>query len=143
MTIRIQDDPTAVLPAVPAKEPFARAEPPAALAELEAEWLAHLDSLPPYRGTFRERIVSGLRRVWDGPPERPLTQEEMDRIMRPRESDYLPEIVPPDDPERLAWEAYLRSIGVRPATRWSAPIRTPVRRPTFWSKLKYRISQGW
>lgn len=143
MTTWTEDKGPAVLPPLPEEGPPPRAELPAVLAAQEAEWLAYLDSRPPYRRTFREWVVAGLRRAWDGPPEPPLTDEEMERIMQPREDDWLPEIVPPDDPERLAWEAHLRSIGVRPAKKWSTRIRKPVRRPTFWSKLRYRISRGW
>ena len=146
MAVRIEDNEAAVLsrehPQDPA--PATAVGLPAALAARQAEWLAHLDHLPPYRRTFRERVVAGLRRVWDGPPDEPLTEEEMRMIMRPTaEEDDLPELVPPDDPERLAWEAHLRSIGVRPAAKWNFPIREPIRRPSRWEKFKYRVSRGW
>lgn len=142
MGTRIEDNQTAVLPL---KEPPPRAEPPAALAAREAEWLAYVDSLPPYRRTFRETVVAGLRRIWEGPPEPPLTAAEMEMIMRPREDedDDPPELVPPDDPERLAWEGELRAIGVRPARKWSFPVREPIRRPSLWQRIKHRVSRGW
>jgi hypothetical protein len=43
----------------------------------------------------------------------------------------LPELVPPDDPERLAYEAGLRAIGVTPARVWNFPVRKPIRRPDW------------
>ncbi|HEX6038313.1 hypothetical protein [Longimicrobium sp.] len=97
------------------------------------------------RRTPREKIVDGLRRAWYGPDPEPLTDEEMRMIMRPRddEDDGLPERVPPDDPERLAWEAELRAIGVRPARKWNFPVREPFRRPSLWERIKYRVSRGW
>jgi hypothetical protein len=94
--------------------------------------------------TLREKLVDGLRRVWYGPDPGPLTDEEMRMIMRPREDeDDLPERVPPDDPGRLAWEAELRAMGVRPAKKWNFPRRAPIKRPSVWEKIKYRISLGW
>jgi hypothetical protein len=146
MAVRIEDDEPAVLKREHSQEPALATvvRPPALLVAQEAEWLAHLDQLPPYRRTFRERIVEGLRRVWDGPPEEPLTEEELRMIMQPpEEEEDLPELVSPADPERLAWEAHLRSIGVRPATKWNFPIREPIRRPSFWEKFRYRVSRGW
>lgn len=96
------------------------------------------------RRTVRERLVDALRRVWYGPDPAPLTGEEMAMIMRPREDeDALPELVPPDDPERLAWEAELRAMGVRPATKWNFPQRPPRRKPGLLDRIKYRISLGW
>ncbi len=146
MAIRIEDNEPAVLSREhPQDSPQATvAGPPAVLAARQAEWLAHLDQLPPCRRTFRERIVDGLRRIWDGPPEEPLSEKELRMIMQPPdEEDDLPELVSADDPERLAWEAHLRSIGVRPATKWNFPVREPIRRPSRWEKFKYRVSRGW
>lgn len=89
--------------------------------------------------------MDGVRRVWYGPAPEPLTDEEMRLIMRQvkEEVENLPERVPPDDPGRLAWEAELRAIGVRPAKKWSYPNRAPRRRPGFWQRIRYRISLGW
>jgi hypothetical protein len=66
-------------------------------------------------------------------------------IMRRAEEEVenLPERVPPDNPGRLAWEAELRAIGVRPAKKWSSPNREPRRRPGLWQRIRYRISLGW
>jgi hypothetical protein len=146
MAVRIEEDETAVLSQEHPQEPtpVTVVRPPALLAARNAEWLAHLDGLPPYRRTFREMVADSLHRIRYGSPEEPLTEEEMRMITRPPEKeDDLPELVPPDDPERLAWEAHLRSIGVQPATKWNFPIREPIRRPSLWEKLKYRVSRGW
>lgn len=140
---RIEDNEPAVLPREASRDLPKSVEMPPALAAREAEWLAFLDQLPPRRRRFREIVGDGLRRVWDGPPEEPLTDEEVRSIMQPEEEE-LPELVPPDDPERLAWEAHLRSLGIRPATRWGPRSRKPpLRRPTLWQKIKYRVSRGW
>jgi hypothetical protein len=97
------------------------------------------------RRTLWEKLVDGFRRAWDGPDPGPLTDEEMRLIMRRAEEEFesLPERVPPDDPDRLAWEAELRAIGVRPAKKWSSPNREPRRRPGLWQRIRYRISLGW
>lgn len=95
--------------------------------------------------TLWEKLVDGVRRVWYGPHPEPLTDDEMRMIMRrvEEEVENLPERVPPDDPGRLAWEAELRAIGVRPARKWSFPNREPGRRPGLWQRIRYRISLGW
>lgn len=97
------------------------------------------------RRTLREKLVDGFRRAWDGPDPEPLTDDEMRLIMRraQEEVENLPERVPPDDPDRLAWEAELRAIGVRPAKKWSFANREPRRRPGLWQRIRYRISLGW
>lgn len=97
------------------------------------------------RRTLWEKVVDGFRRVWDGPDPGPLTDDEMRMIMRRAEDEFdkLPERVPPDDPGRLAWEAELRAMGVRPAKKWNFPDRKPRRRPGLWDRIKYRISLGW
>lgn len=88
--------------------------------------------------------MDGFRRAWYGPDPGPLTDEELRMIRRPRvEEDDLPERVSPDDPARLAWEAELRAIGVRPAKKWSFPQREPRRRPGVLERIRYRISLGW
>ena len=146
MAIRIEDDETAVLSREQVEQtaPATVVRPPAALAAREAEWLAYLDRLPPRRRTASERVVDSLRRVWNGPPAEPLSNEELRMIMQaPEGEEDLPELVPPDDPGRLAWEAHLRSVGVRPATMWNFPIREPLRRPSLWENIKHRVSRGW
>ncbi|WP_420126770.1 hypothetical protein [Longimicrobium sp.] len=97
------------------------------------------------RRTLGEKLVDGLRRAWHGPDPEPLTADEMRMIMRRAEDeiDSLPERVPPDDPDRLAWEAELRAIGVRPAKRWNFPDREPRQKPGVWASIKYRVSRGW
>lgn len=141
MASRIEENEPAVLSRDLRDELPPSARPPAVLAARQAEWLAYLDQLPPYRRTLRERVVDGLRRVWEGPPPEPLTAEEMETIMRPREEDDdLPELVPPDDPERLAWEAHLRPHGIRPAASW-APRRDRkvFRKPGWRAWLRARL----
>jgi hypothetical protein len=86
--------------------------------------------------------VDAIRRVWDGPAPNPLTDEEMRMIMQPREDDGVPELVPPDDPERLAWEAELRARGYTPARVWNWPERTRIPKATVWERLKYRLRGG-
>ena len=95
------------------------------------------------RRTLAEKLRDALRRAWYGPDPGPLTNAEMAMIMRRVEEDDRPELVPPDDPDRLAWEAELRAMGVTPARKWCASAGTPVRRPGLWAKIKYRISLGW
>lgn len=97
------------------------------------------------RRTLWEKLMDGVRRAWDGPDPGPLTDEEMRLIMRRAEEEVenLPERVPPDDPGRLAWEAELRAIGVRPARKWSFANREPRRRPGLWQRIRYRVSLGW
>lgn len=97
------------------------------------------------RRTLWEKLIDGLRRAWHGPAPEPLTDDEIRMITRQVEEEVenLPERVPPDDPGRLAWEAELRAIGVRPAKKWSYPTRAPRRRPGLWQRIRYRISLGW
>jgi hypothetical protein len=51
----------------------------------------------------------------------------------------LPEDVSPDDPERLAFEAWARSIGAKPPTVWNWPVRKPVRIPDWRDWLRARL----
>jgi hypothetical protein len=96
------------------------------------------------RRTLGEKLLDRFRRAWYGPDPGPLTDEELRMIRRPREEENdLPERVPPDDPARLAWEAELRAMGVRPAKKWSFPEHEPRRRPGVWERIRYRISLGW
>jgi len=69
------------------------------------------------------------------------TDEEVERERaneRAAEAD-LPERVAPDDPERLAFEAELRAIGVTPARVWNFPVRKPVRRPDWRDWVRNRL----
>lgn len=95
------------------------------------------------RRPLAQKIRDAFRRVWYGPDPGPLTDAEMAMIMCRLGEDDRPELVPPDDPDRLAWEVELRVIGVTPAKRWSAPAGKPVRKSGFWGRIKYRISLGW
>jgi hypothetical protein len=144
MRSRVENDELMVLPGSTSQEPApdTAAGPPAVLVAACAVRLGHL---PEPRRTLWETIADAARRVRYGPPEDPLTDEEVEMILRraKEESDALPELVPPDDPERLAWEAHLRSIGVRPAAKWAVPARKPLRRPSLWERIKYRVSRGW
>src|SRR4028119_320963 len=100
------------------------------------EYRASLARRARARRTLWERLVDGFRRAWNGPDPGPLTDEEMRLIMRgvEEEVDHLPERGPPDDPGRLALEAELRAMGVRPAKKWSFPHRQPRRRPGLWQR---------
>lgn len=92
------------------------------------------------RRTLREKLVHGLRRAWYGPDPEPLTDGEMRMLPRSRgDEDNLPERVLPDDPERLAWEAELRSKGYTPAKVWNWPERNRIPRATLWERLRYRL----
>jgi hypothetical protein len=136
-------------------EPDVLLAPGSGEIEREVNMATHYSGLDEYRESLRrqvrarrtlwEKLVDGVRRAWYGPGPEPLTDEEMRLIMRgvEEEVDNLPERVPPDDPGRLAWEAELRAIGVRPAKKWSFPNREPRRRPTLWQRIRYRISLGW
>jgi hypothetical protein len=117
------------------------------LADLEARLFGDVQPLPdtplPRRPLGRV-VADAARRVWYGPPPENLTEEEMRWIMRPRddEDDGPPERVPPDDPDRLAWEAELRALGIRPAKKWSFPNREPIPRPTVWARIQERFRRG-
>jgi hypothetical protein len=95
------------------------------------------------RRTLAEKLRDAFRRAWYGPDPGPLTDAEMAMIMRAVEADDAPELVPPDDPARLAWEAELRAMGVTPARRWGPPTGKPARKSGLWARIKYRISLGW
>jgi hypothetical protein len=117
------------------------------LSQLEARLFGHIEPLPETplpRRRIRRLAADALRRVWYGPPPEDLTEEEIRWIMRPRdnEDDGLPERVPPDDPDRLAWEAELRALGITPAKRWSFRPRRPIPKPTMWERLRERFRRG-
>jgi hypothetical protein len=85
------------------------------------------------RTDLRHRVLSRLLRL-------PTDEEVKREIAEERAAEAnLPELVPPDDPERLAWEAELRSIGVRPAKVWNYPIRKPIRRPDWRDWVRSRL----
>jgi hypothetical protein len=88
------------------------------------------EPLPELRTDWRHRVLSRIL----GLP----TDEEVERqIAEERAAEAnLPERVPPDDPERLAWEAELRAIGVTPAKIWNFPIRKPIRRPDWRDRVR-------
>jgi hypothetical protein len=118
------------------------------MSELHARLFGDLEPLPNTplpRRSLRRVLADAIHRVWYGPPPENLTDEEMRWIMRPRddEDDGLPERVPPDDPDRLAWEAELRAIGVTPAKKWNFPLREPLPRPTVWERVQERFRRGW
>lgn len=83
------------------------------------------EMVPEIRRDWRHRVLSRLL----GLP----TDEEVERqIAEDRAAEAnLPERVPPDDPERLAWEAELRAKGYTPAKIWNFPIRKPMRKPDW------------
>jgi hypothetical protein len=117
------------------------------LSQLQAHLfgdLAPLPDTPLPRRPFRRVVSDAIHRVWHGPPQEDLTEEEVRWLMRPRddEDDGLPERVPPDDPDRLAWEAELRALGITPAKKWSFPNRPPRPRPTVWERLQERFRRG-
>jgi hypothetical protein len=89
--------------------------------------------LPEIRTDVRHRVLSRLLRL-------PTDEEEARAWAEEREAEAnLPERVSPDDPERLAWEAELRAIGVRPARVWNFPRRKPIRRPDWRDWLRARL----
>jgi hypothetical protein len=117
----------------------------ARLSELHARLFGDLElpnTMP--RRTMGRVLADAARRVWYGPPPENLTDEEVRWVMRPRddEDDGLPERVPPDDPDRLAWEAELRAAGITPAKKWNFPERAPLPRFTFRERIRERFRRG-
>lgn len=85
------------------------------------------------RTDLRHRVLSRLLRL-------PTDEEVAREIAAEREAEAnLPERVPPDDPERLAWEAELRAIGVTPAKVWNFPHRKPLRKPDWRDWIRNRL----
>lgn len=84
------------------------------------------------RTDLRHRVLSRLLALPTDEEAREWAEE------RKAEAD-LPERVSPDDPERLAWEAELRAIGVKPARVWNFPRRKPIRRPDWRDWLRARL----
>lgn len=90
------------------------------------------DALP-IRDDRRHRLVSRLLGL---PTDEELAREmEQERVVE----DVPPERVPPDDPDRLAWEAELRALGITPAKLWNFPVRKPLRRPDWRDWLRERL----
>jgi hypothetical protein len=56
---------------------------------------------------------------------------------RTNENEWAP--VPPGHPDRPAFEAKMRALGIKPATDWNWPDPAPVRRPGWWSRLRYFV----
>ena len=100
---------------------------PVSMPRWEAETLAGI------RTDWRHRVLSRLLRL--------PTDEEVEReIAAELEAEAnLPERVPPDNPERLAWEAELRAIGVTPAKVWNFPDRKPLRKPDWRDWIRNRL----
>lgn len=88
------------------------------------------EPLPDIRTDRRHRVLSRLLRL-------PTDEEARREIAAEREAEAnLPETVPPDDPDRLAWEAELRAKGYTPAKVWNFPIRKPIRIPGWRDRLR-------
>lgn len=104
-------------------------------SQIEEMTLPGLEAEPsmPIRTDRRHRLLSHLLGL--------QTDEEVAReIAEERAAEAcLPERVSPHDPGRLAWEAELRAIGVRPAKVWNFPIRKPIRRPDWRDWLRNRL----
>jgi hypothetical protein len=107
-----------------------------------ASRLEHLDALEqlipadPGRRSWRYRLLTVLLRL---PTDKQEEEAAAERAAEREAEKYLPERVPPDDPERLAFEAELRAIGVRPAKVWNFPIRKPIRRSDWRDWLRYYL----
>jgi hypothetical protein len=91
------------------------------------------EPFPELRTDWRHRVLSRLLRL-------PTDEEVQREIAAERAAEAnLPERVPPDDPERLAWEAELRAMGLRPAKIWDFPVRKPLRRPDWRDWIRNRL----
>jgi hypothetical protein len=106
-----------------------------------ASRLAHLEAIEqlipadPER-SWRYRLLTTLLRL---PTDEDEAAAAAERAVAREAEKYLPERVPPDDPERLAFEAELRAMGIRPARVWNFPIRKPIRRPDWRDWLRYHL----
>jgi hypothetical protein len=89
----------------------------------------------PARG-WRYRLVTALLRL---PTDEDDARAAEVRAAEREAEKFLPERVPPDDPERLAWEAELRAHGIIPAKVWNFPDRTPIRRPDWRDWLRHHL----
>lgn len=95
--------------------------------------LREREIIPAPRTDVRHRVLSRLLGL-------PTEEEEARDCEEERMAEaILPERVPPDDPDRLAWEAELRAIGVQPAKVWNFPARKPIRKPDWRDWLRNRL----
>ena len=102
------------------------------------EYLQPWDDLIPTapKRSWRWRVLTTLLRLPTDEQEAAAAAAEAAE----REAEkYLPETVPPDDPERLAFEAELRAAGITPAAVWNFPKRKPIRRPDWRDWLRYHL----
>jgi hypothetical protein len=91
------------------------------------------EPFPEVRRDWRHRTLSRLLGL-------PTDEEVRREIAEERAAEVnLPERVPPDDPERLAWEAELQAIGVQPAKIWNFPVRKPLRKPDWRDWVRNRL----
>jgi hypothetical protein len=101
------------------------------------EYLDELVPADPERG-WRWRLLTRLLRLPTAEQEAAASAQRRAELEAERD---LPERVPPDDPERLAFEAELRAIGVTPAKVWNFPHRKPVPRPDWRHWVRYHLSR--
>jgi hypothetical protein len=99
------------------------------------EALQQLIPADPERG-WRYRLLTALLRL---PSDEQAAAAAAERAATREAEKYLPERVPPNDPERLAFEAELRARGIRPAKVWNFPNRKPIRRPDWRDWLRYHL----
>lgn len=100
------------------------------------ELTEHLLPVHRERRSWRYRLLTTLLRL-------PTDEQEeaaaaADAAEREAEK-YLPERLAPDHPERLAFEAELRAMGLTPAKVWNFPRRKPIRRPDWRDWVRYRL----
>jgi hypothetical protein len=86
--------------------------------------------------SWRYRLLTWLLRL---PTDEEAAAAAAERAAELEAEKNLPERVPPDDPERLAFEAELRAMGVRPAKVWNFPHRRPLRKPDWRDWLRYHL----
>lgn len=105
------------------------------LTEPRAVWVEWPEPEYVVNASRRHRILSRLLGL-------PTDEEVEAEMLALREAEKnLPEIVPPDDPDRLEFEAWVRSIGGRPAATWKPRVnRKPVRNPDWRDWLRARLS---
>ncbi|HEX8391824.1 MAG TPA: hypothetical protein VF665_05630 [Longimicrobium sp.] len=84
----------------------------------------------PSADSWRHRVLSRLLGLQT---DREVEMELEEQLAA--EAD-LPERVDRNDPQRLALEARLRSLGHRPAAVWNFPVRQPIRKPDWRDRLR-------